>query len=84
MFDRIAARKLIEQQREDLLFGILNATVANYSFCAPEKPRRPIDFMINPPKVEKRELTREEAAERVRAKLMRLFGSPEQTTILGH
>jgi hypothetical protein len=77
MFDRIAERKLVERQREDLLLGILNSTVANYSFCQPDPLKRPVDFMLHPPQqLKPQPLTPQQQAEYVRRKLVRLFGEP--------
>jgi len=84
MFDRIAERKLAAQLREDLLFGILNATVANYSFCSPEVPRQPADFMLRPPEKKPPQIiTPQEQADHVRHKLERIFGSPQQPLMIG-
>jgi hypothetical protein len=78
MFDRIAERKLVARAREDLLFGILNTTVANYSFCQPDPLRKPADFMLDPPQSHKPQpLTPQQQADHVRAKLVRMFGTPE-------
>lgn len=84
MLDRIAKRKMAAQTREDLLFGILNSTIANYSFGAPQEPRQPRDFMLRPPKQQlAKTVTPQERAERVRAKLVAMFGSPPQQLTIG-
>lgn len=79
MLDRIAKRKMTAQSREDLLFGILNSTIANYSLGAPEEPKQPSDFMLRKPKrAEEKIVTPQDRAEHVRNKLIAMFGSPEQ------
>lgn len=85
MLERIAKRKMVEQHREDLLFGILNSTVANYSFCAPEKPRQPEDFMLRPMKRSMIEPidTAKQTAEHVRSKLVKMFGMPSEPYMIG-
>lgn len=35
-------------QRQELLVGILASTTANYSFCRPETPIQPSEFMLHP------------------------------------
>lgn len=84
MLDMIAKRKVAAQSREDFLFGILNSTVANYSFCAPEKPRQPEDFMLRPPKrIVAPAITPQQQAEHVRGKLVAMFGKPAQPYSIG-
>lgn len=41
-------RRLSQLRREELLMGILNATVENYSFCAPKQPVSAELFMLHP------------------------------------
>jgi hypothetical protein len=93
MLDRIARRKMAAQAREDLLFGILNSTIANYSIGAPEEPKQPRDFMLRPAKksVEAQPTTSQQQAaqeaaqqaEHVRMKLIRMFGNQPPPTIGG-
>ena len=55
---QVAALRIVHLQkmrREELLFGIVAATSANYSFSTPQPPLDPRDFMINrfPPEPER-------------------------------
>jgi hypothetical protein len=64
-FAALLARKREQLEYHELLMGVLAATIANYSFGAPKKPRIPADFM--PSQLGKR---REEKPKRVsRAKV---------------
>lgn len=47
-------RHLYKMQREELMFGIVASTSANFGFCPPVPPRTPESFMLHklPPKPE--------------------------------
>jgi hypothetical protein len=82
MFDKLAERKLLAHRREDILFGILNTTVANYSFCSPDPLKKPTDFMLHPPASHTPQpVTPQQQAEHVRRKLVRMFGTPNLLVI---
>ncbi len=44
----LRSRHLHAQQREELLMGIVASTTANFSFCRPERPLTPEQFMLHP------------------------------------
>jgi hypothetical protein len=48
MLHALRKRQIERMQREELLVGIISATTANFSFCAPDKPLSPETFMLHP------------------------------------
>jgi hypothetical protein len=48
MLHALRKRQIEHMQREELLVGIISATTANFSFCAPSKPLNPEVFMLHP------------------------------------
>jgi hypothetical protein len=47
MLHALRLRQIEQMQREELLVGIISATSANFSFCRPENPMSPEDFMMH-------------------------------------
>jgi hypothetical protein len=48
MLHALRKRQIEQMQREEMLVGIVSATTANFSFCAPTQPLRPESFMLHP------------------------------------
>ena len=47
MFRALQEARIKQFQREEMLVGIVAATIENFSMAAPKKPASPADFMMN-------------------------------------
>lgn len=57
MIYALRRRYLAKLQREEMLLGQLNCTVANFSFSPPRKTLTPDMFMLHPLKIQREERT---------------------------
>ena len=78
MFSHLVKRHKGEQERQELLVGILASNVVNFAMAAPKEPASPVDFM--PSQFGKKRQQREQTPEEVEA-FIRLALEPFATVV---